>query len=162
MHCRIDFMDLAEDGDALDRLAAALNDLYDRGVIDAMADEHDTYFFDGIHWAPQFLPWHRHFLLRLEQELQSIDARIVLPYWDWTRDDSQNLDIEPWKSFFGGRNNTDGRFDHWGYTRAASGSGSLPTLDMIADETIGTSEEEILPFLEEKGHPALTMDPILE
>ena len=35
-------------------------------------------------------------------------------------------------------------------------------LDMIADETIGTSEEEILPFLEEKGHPALTMDPLLE
>ncbi len=34
-------------------------------------------------------------------------------------------------------------------------------LDMIADEEVGTSEEEILPFLEEKGHPALTMDPIL-
>ena len=34
-------------------------------------------------------------------------------------------------------------------------------LDMIADETIGTSEEEILPFLEEKGHPALTMDPLM-
>ena len=34
-------------------------------------------------------------------------------------------------------------------------------LDKIADETIGTSEEEILPFLEEKKHPALTMDPIL-
>ncbi|HEX78892.1 MAG TPA: CO dehydrogenase/CO-methylating acetyl-CoA synthase complex subunit beta [Dehalococcoidia bacterium] len=34
-------------------------------------------------------------------------------------------------------------------------------LDMIADETIGTTEEEILPFLQEKGHPALTMDPIM-
>ncbi len=34
-------------------------------------------------------------------------------------------------------------------------------LDMIADETVGVSEEEILPFLEEKGHPALTMDPLL-
>jgi acetyl-CoA synthase len=33
--------------------------------------------------------------------------------------------------------------------------------DMIADETVGTTEEEILPFLQEKGHPALTMDPIL-
>jgi len=38
----------------------------------------------------------------------------------------------------------------------------IPNLpDMIADETIGTTEEEILPFLQEKGHPALTMDPIL-
>ena len=34
-------------------------------------------------------------------------------------------------------------------------------LDMIADETIGVTEEEILPFLQEKGHPALAMDPIL-
>jgi acetyl-CoA synthase len=38
----------------------------------------------------------------------------------------------------------------------------VPNLpDMIADETIGTTEEEILPFLQEKGHPALTMEPIL-
>jgi acetyl-CoA synthase len=34
-------------------------------------------------------------------------------------------------------------------------------LDKIADETIGTTEDEILPFLTEKGHPALTMDPII-
>ena len=34
-------------------------------------------------------------------------------------------------------------------------------VDKIADETVGTSAEEILPFLEEKGHPALTMDPIM-
>ena len=38
----------------------------------------------------------------------------------------------------------------------------IPDLpDMIADETVGVTEEEILPFLEEKGHPALKMDPIL-
>ena len=38
----------------------------------------------------------------------------------------------------------------------------VPNLpDMIADETVGTTEEEILPFLEEKGHPALTMEPII-
>ena len=34
-------------------------------------------------------------------------------------------------------------------------------LDKIADETIGVTEEEILPFLTEKGHPALTMESIL-
>ncbi len=33
--------------------------------------------------------------------------------------------------------------------------------DKIADETVGVTEEQILPFLQEKGHPALTMDPIL-
>jgi acetyl-CoA synthase len=34
--------------------------------------------------------------------------------------------------------------------------------EMIADETIGTSEEAILPWLTEKGHPAITMEPILD
>jgi len=33
--------------------------------------------------------------------------------------------------------------------------------DMIADETVGTTEEEILPFLQEKGHPALSMEPLV-
>ncbi|MFY9139175.1 MAG: CO dehydrogenase/CO-methylating acetyl-CoA synthase complex subunit beta, partial [Thermacetogeniaceae bacterium] len=33
--------------------------------------------------------------------------------------------------------------------------------DMIADETIGETPDEIMPFLEEKGHPALTMDPLM-
>jgi acetyl-CoA synthase len=34
-------------------------------------------------------------------------------------------------------------------------------VDKIADETVGVSSDEILPFLEEKGHPALTMDPLM-
>lgn len=33
-------------------------------------------------------------------------------------------------------------------------------IDKIADETVGIAAEEIMPFLEEKGHPALTMDPL--
>lgn len=38
----------------------------------------------------------------------------------------------------------------------------VPNLpEMIADETVGTTEEKILPFLQEKGHPALTMEPII-
>ncbi|MEE4353450.1 MAG: acetyl-CoA decarbonylase/synthase complex subunit alpha/beta [Desulfatiglans sp.] len=38
----------------------------------------------------------------------------------------------------------------------------IPNLyDMIADETVGTTEEEILPFLEKDGHPALKMDPLV-
>ncbi|MGI9953294.1 acetyl-CoA decarbonylase/synthase complex subunit alpha/beta [Moorellaceae bacterium AZ2] len=34
-------------------------------------------------------------------------------------------------------------------------------IDKVADETVGTTVEELLPFLEEKGHPALTMDPLI-
>ncbi len=33
--------------------------------------------------------------------------------------------------------------------------------DMIADETIGMTQEEILPFLKEKKHPALEMEPMV-
>lgn len=33
--------------------------------------------------------------------------------------------------------------------------------DMIADETVGITQEEILSWLKEKGHPALSMDPIM-
>jgi len=34
-------------------------------------------------------------------------------------------------------------------------------IDRIADETVGTTEDEILPWLQEKDHPALKMDPII-
>lgn len=38
----------------------------------------------------------------------------------------------------------------------------IPDLyDRIADETVGVTEEDILPFLQEKKHPALEMDSIL-
>jgi len=38
----------------------------------------------------------------------------------------------------------------------------VPNLyDMIADETVGITEEEIMPFLKEKGHPALNMEPLV-
>ncbi len=34
-------------------------------------------------------------------------------------------------------------------------------IEKIADEGVGVTEEEILPWLQEKEHPALTMDPML-
>ena len=34
-------------------------------------------------------------------------------------------------------------------------------IDRIADETVGTTEDEILPFLKEKDHPALKMESIV-
>jgi acetyl-CoA synthase len=45
--------------------------------------------------------------------------------------------------------------------KRAEESGIPNLIDMIADETVGVTEEEILPFLTEKNHPALSMDPIL-
>ncbi|MDA8064397.1 MAG: CO dehydrogenase/CO-methylating acetyl-CoA synthase complex subunit beta, partial [Thermaerobacter sp.] len=48
-----------------------------------------------------------------------------------------------------------------GLERRAAELGVPDLLDRIADEDVGATAEEILPFLEEKGHPALTMDPIM-
>jgi len=34
-------------------------------------------------------------------------------------------------------------------------------IDKIADESVGTTTEEIIPFLEEKGHPCFNLDPLM-
>ena len=47
------------------------------------------------------------------------------------------------------------------FEKRAEELGVPDLLDRIADESVGTSEEEILPFLQEKKHPALEMDPIM-
>ncbi|GGV32839.1 tyrosinase MelC2 [Streptomyces spectabilis] len=49
-----------------------------------MSDRDDS---DRVgHRSPSFLPWHRRFLIQFEQALQSVDASVALPYWDWTAD----------------------------------------------------------------------------
>ena len=44
------------------------------------------------------------------------------------------------------------------FVKVTTELGHPDLIDKIADETVGTTEEEIYPFLEEKGHPALTLD----
>jgi tyrosinase len=34
----------------------------------------------------RFLPWHRDFLLKFEQQLQALDAQAFVPFWQWTDD----------------------------------------------------------------------------
>ncbi len=46
------------------------------------------------------------------------------------------------------------------FNKRAEEVGVPDLLDRIADETVGLTEEEILPFLEEKDHPALKLDPL--
>jgi acetyl-CoA synthase len=47
------------------------------------------------------------------------------------------------------------------FDKLAEELGVPDLLDRVADETVGISEEEILPFLTEKEHPALSMDPMM-
>jgi acetyl-CoA synthase len=46
------------------------------------------------------------------------------------------------------------------FNQRAAEIGMPDLLDRIADETVGTTEEEIINFLTEKQHPALTMEPL--
>jgi acetyl-CoA synthase len=47
------------------------------------------------------------------------------------------------------------------FIKRAEEEGMPDLLDRIADETVGVTEEEIMPFLQEKDHPALKMDSIV-
>jgi acetyl-CoA synthase len=47
------------------------------------------------------------------------------------------------------------------FNKRAAELGCPDLLDMVADETVGTTEDEILPFLTEKNHPALSLPPII-
>jgi hypothetical protein len=39
-----------------------------------------------VHGGPEFLPWHRELVNRLEQMLRVINPQLSLHYWDWTQD----------------------------------------------------------------------------
>ena len=47
--------------------------------------------FRKIHNKKQFLPWHRLYLLNMENLLKKVDPRVTVPYWDWSLFSS-----EPW------------------------------------------------------------------
>jgi acetyl-CoA synthase len=47
------------------------------------------------------------------------------------------------------------------FEKRAKEEGMPDLLDRIADESVGSTTEEILPFLQEKQHPALTLPPLM-
>jgi Common central domain of tyrosinase/von Willebrand factor type A domain len=73
----------------------ALNDRFFPGVrTDAPAPGGVTWWFkqDEIHQAthvhggPEFIPWHREIVNRLEEMLRQINPQLSLHYWDWKED----------------------------------------------------------------------------
>lgn len=51
---------------------------------------HQRLFFELIHEAQQFLPWHRWFILQYENLLRRVDCKVTVAFWDWS------LDSNPW------------------------------------------------------------------
>lgn len=49
------------------------------------------------HGGPVFLPWHRMFLIRLEEQIQRVtnDAEAAIPYWDWAADGDRPAADQP-------------------------------------------------------------------
>lgn len=39
-----------------------------------------------MHGGPEFIPWHREMVNRLEEMLRQINPQLSLHYWDWTQD----------------------------------------------------------------------------
>ena len=48
------------------------------------------------HRGPAFLPWHRYFCRELELLLQTKNASVTLPYWDWTVDSANPAAAALW------------------------------------------------------------------
>ncbi|CAM5392307.1 tyrosinase [Streptomyces purpurascens] len=82
------------------RFVTALMELKRNGRYDEFVTTHNAFIVsdtdDGErtgHRSPSFLPWHRRFLLEFERALQSVDASVALPYWDWTVDRSPRASL---------------------------------------------------------------------
>lgn len=76
-------------------------------VHDQMVKQHIDYY-SQYHDSIRFFAWHRLFMLQYERQLQRIDDRIMLPYWDFTlHRDNLTLDPALSKKRFGGSGERD-------------------------------------------------------
>lgn len=58
---------------------------------------HSLIYEEGIHNKLYFLPWHRYYLLALENHLRQLDCRVTVPYWDWSAVASNPFQSPLWR-----------------------------------------------------------------
>jgi tyrosinase len=129
---------------------------------------HMNYFgtVDGHNYAHQsssFLPWHRRYLLELENALKAFNPAVNLPYWNWTA--NRSTTGAPFTSDFMGGNGSGGNgpvlsgpfagSTQWRINVSATTStslrramtlrGSLPTTSDV-DTVMGVSTYDVSPW----------------
>ena len=88
---------------------------------------------NGAHSAPIFLPWHRMYLIRLEEELQRVlgNSEFGLPYWDWAEDGEIMPPMNQWRNPLWGS-------DALGESRGSVRSGILSSMQVRLEQVGGT------------------------
>jgi tyrosinase len=66
-----------------ERFLCAYDTLRGNGTLGQLVKIHGETHYQ--HGSQRFLPWHRVYLIVLEQALQSIHPDVSIPYWDWTQ-----------------------------------------------------------------------------
>jgi len=124
MKCRKNFKRLSDDEKK--RFVEAVIELKDQTLHDSvlmpgMMSRYDDYamihmnaMMGGNAWAhtnSSFLPWHRELLYQFEKDLQAIDPTVMIPYWDWTREQAAGDPGFPFRHDFIGVDGTDAQSD---------------------------------------------------
>jgi tyrosinase len=71
------------------RFLCALNLLIANGTYGKLVDVHAEMHMQ--HTSDRLLPWHRIFLLQLEQAIRALHPDVSIPYWDWTQASEQSI-----------------------------------------------------------------------
>jgi tyrosinase len=66
-----------------ERFLCAYQTLIGTGTLGQLVKIHGEVHYQ--HGTERFLPWHRVFLLQLEQALKVVHPDVSIPYWDWTQ-----------------------------------------------------------------------------
>ncbi|KAK3082730.1 hypothetical protein FSP39_003639 [Pinctada imbricata] len=106
------------------RFHRALNRLKSNGRYDEIASiHHSGIVARAAHGGPAFLPWHRLYLMILEDALREVEPDVTIPYWDINLDFNMQwriLSSVIWSSEFAGNGGTPvstGPFADWGLRR---------------------------------------------
>ena len=72
-----------------ERFLCALNVLIANGTYGQLVDTHAEMHMQ--HTNDRLLPWHRIFLLQLENAIRLIHPDVSIPYWDWTQPGEESI-----------------------------------------------------------------------